>query len=312
MLQCFQCVSASNKWTVEMLPISLKMVKFHIRLVVLSSIIVFSISTASPIYDSVDSEKDAAPIYDNVDFETDDDVGEYGKYFEGDMVLSVSQQQALENSYARNGLVDEDQRWPNHTVVYHINEEDFDEEQISKIMNAMAEIANHSCLIFRPRASEDEHAVVIEGSNDGCSAAVGYVPPGDDQEQTISLARGCFRHGSLVHEMLHTLGFRHMQSTHDRDDYVTVVWDNIQPEYAYNFLKYGNDSVTNLGVPYDYNSVMHYTRKAYSSNGKDTIIPLKENVNIGQRVGLSHGDIMKLNRMYCLKNKTDDEEDTYT
>jgi Astacin (Peptidase family M12A) len=32
--------------------------------------------------------------------------------------------------------------------------------------------------------------------------------------------------------------------------------------------------VSDFGVGYDYNSVMHYSRKAFSKNGEDTLTPL--------------------------------------
>ena len=43
--------------------------------------------------------------------------------------------------------------------------------------------------------------------------------------------------GSVLHEMLHALGFFHEQSSTNRDDYVTIVWDNIEA---------GNKSKLNL------------------------------------------------------------------
>jgi len=39
---------------------------------------------------------------------------------------------------------------------------------------------------------------------------------------------GCFRLGTIEHELLHTLGFFHQQSATERDDYVTIHWENIQ------------------------------------------------------------------------------------
>ena len=39
------------------------------------------------------------------------------------------------------------------------------------------------------------------------------------------------------------------------------------------FMKYSRNEIDSLGVVYDYGSVMHYSKKAFSSNGQDTIVP---------------------------------------
>ncbi|XP_026725953.1 seminal metalloprotease 1-like [Trichoplusia ni] len=220
------------------------------------------------------------------------------------MMLSDDQREAVFETDVndRNGIRDVVARWPNRTVVYHINEEDFDEKQLRAIEAALADIANNSCVRFRKRESEDERAVIIQ-EGPGCSSNVGFKSSG---QQVMQLGRGCFKHGTIVHEMLHTLGFFHMQCTYNRDDYVTIVWENIKPGREHNFKKYGKDVINDFDVPYDYDSVMHYPATAFSAHKEKTIIPIKENVEIGQRVGLSEGDILKLNRMYC--DETEDKE----
>lgn len=50
----------------------------------------------------------------------------------------------------------------------------------------------------------------------------------------------------------------------------------------HNFAKYNNDTVTDFGVEYDYDSVMHYPRVAFSKNGNNTIIPLKVRAEINR------------------------------
>ena len=97
---------------------------------------------------------------------------------------------------------------------------------------------------------------------------------------------------------MHALGFYHQQSTTDRDDYVKIVWDNIQPGHEHNFNKYNESFVTSYGIEYDYGSVMHYSKKAFSKNDEDTILSLKPNVTLGQRKGLSERDVQKLQLMY--------------
>ena len=46
--------------------------------------------------------------------------------------------------------------------------------------------------------------------------------------QKLSLSNHCQNHiGTIIHELLHTLGFWHEQSREDRDNYVEILWENI-------------------------------------------------------------------------------------
>lgn len=40
-----------------------------------------------------------------------------------------------------------------------------------------------------------------------------------------------------------------------------------------NFKKYNSFVTSDFGVPYDYDSVLHYSAFAFSKNGKKTIVP---------------------------------------
>ncbi|XP_041974025.1 zinc metalloproteinase nas-7-like [Aricia agestis] len=244
-------------------------------------------------------------FFEDIDINGNSVGAELGDYFEGDIILNPEQKAAIATAQeSRNGLRGGAKRWPNQTVVYSIEEDDFDEEEIEMIKAGMDDIASKSCIKFRQKENE-EHAVLIKGSANGCFSNVGYSTTHDEGEehQVLNLARGCFKHGTVVHEMLHTIGFYHMQSTYDRDDFVEIVWKNIRAGTEHNFAKYTSDTVTDFGVPYDYGSVMHYPETAFSKNGEKTIIPTQENVKIGQRNGLSESDIIKLNKMYCEVSK---------
>ena len=51
--------------------------------------------------------------------------------------------------------------------------------------------------------------------------------------------------------------------------------------------------------PYDYGSVMHYSKKAFTKNGMLTIVPKPNpNVELGQRIGLSDIDKQELLAVY--------------
>ena len=69
-------------------------------------------------------------------------------------------------------------------------------------------------------------------------------------------------------------------------------------ENKYNFDKITN--TINLGVGYDYNSIMHYPDWAFSNNGKPTIEAVGNSIGaeIGQRDGMTAGDIEQVNKFY--------------
>ncbi|XP_077283114.1 seminal metalloprotease 1-like [Arctopsyche grandis] len=237
--------------------------------------------------------------------------------FEGDIILSDKQRQVLLEEVstpglARNGLNDVSKRWPRKTLVYEIGD-DFSSDQVSAIKDAMSDLERSSCVKFKEKGPNDDDYVKIQGARRGCFSQVGYQGRG---KQLLNLTPhpsglGCMRHGTIVHELLHSLGFFHMQSHTKRDKYVKIVWDNILDGRENNFKKYNSFVTTDFGVPYDYDSVLHYSAFAFSKNGRKTIVPLQDNFGtIGQRTGLSDKDTLKLNRMYqCGSSSYDAPED---
>lgn len=47
----------------------------------------------------------------------------------------------------------------------------------------------------------------------------------------------------------------------------------------FNFNKYNKETIDSLGTKYDYDSVMHYGKTAFSKNGKPTIVATKPGVD---------------------------------
>uniref|UniRef100_A0A3P9DUJ4 Metalloendopeptidase n=1 Tax=Maylandia zebra TaxID=106582 RepID=A0A3P9DUJ4_9CICH len=115
--------------------------------------------------------------------------------------------------------------------------------------------------------------------------------------QIVSLSRqGCVFHQIVQHEVLHALGFDHEQTRSDRDQHVRILLENVIPGMEHNFRKI---NTRNLDTPYDYNSVMHYGRFAFSRDREPTIVPIPdENVAIGRATEMSANDILRVNRLY--------------
>ncbi|KAG5343238.1 MEP1A protein, partial [Acromyrmex heyeri] len=82
--------------------------------------------------------------------------------------------------------------------------------------------------------------------------------------------------GHSIHEILHTLGVYHEHMRPDRDEYINIIWENMRKEDEFNFELLNNSIVTNYGLLYDYDSTMHYSMIAFSTNRSlPTIIPKK-------------------------------------
>jgi hypothetical protein len=49
------------------------------------------------------------------------------------------------------------------------------------------------------------------------------------EPQEVSLSEGCMRVDIIIHELMHAIGFMHEFSRPDRDNYIEVNFDNIDP-----------------------------------------------------------------------------------
>ncbi|XP_057190691.1 meprin A subunit beta, partial [Triplophysa rosa] len=212
--------------------------------------------------------------------------------FEGDIIL--------DEKLGRNSIIGDEYRWP-RTIPYYL-EDDLEINAKGVILKAFEQYRLKSCIDYKPWTGEENYISVFKGN--GCFSSVGNRRVG---KQRLSIGSGCDRIATIEHEFLHALGFWHEQSRSDRDDYVSIIWEHISEGKEHNFNKYNDTTSSALNVPYDYGSMMHYSKKAFQNGIEPTIvtkIPAFSDV-IGQRMEFSDSDILKLNRLFnCTRSST--------
>lgn len=209
--------------------------------------------------------------------------------FEGDIILSLVER-GEDGQFLPEAVVVTGHRWKDGIIPYEIDAELPDQ---SRVENAIRHWEEYTIIRFVKRTSDNAEIypnyVLFKPSN-GCSSSVGM----RGGKQHINLAPGCAL-GSTIHEIGHTVGLWHEQSREDRNEWITVHYEHISLEHVHNFNQHITDG-DDIG-PYDYASIMHYGPTAFSTDGEKTITT-KGGEPIGQRIGLSAGDIAAVWHIY--------------
>lgn len=176
------------------------------------------------------------------------------------------------------------------------------------VTDALADLETRAKINFVPRTTEADYLTyVFVESDEICGQSfVGQL--GGKQE--IEIATDCVDRETVQHETMHALGFWHEQSRPDRDDFIRILWANVKPDYLEQFdvMPVEADGVGD----YDFASIMHYRRDAFSVNGRDTIQADTEahNALIGNSTEASPQDVLAIQSVYGTATKVDLDEET--
>ncbi|XP_066922926.1 bone morphogenetic protein 1-like [Clytia hemisphaerica] len=216
-----------------------------------------------------------------------------GEKYVMDMRVPYNEEKVGSSTEQDAAIVFKRRLWPGAVIPYTFSRTlEFIENAKQTIKGAMFEWEKNTCIRFSPRENEKDY--VEFAMNYGCNADVGR----RGGRQIVSLGDGCLHTSVVVHEIGHVIGFWHEQNRPDRDEHVKIFTDNIMDQYKEAFAKFNPYRITSLQVAYDYHSIMHYGRKAFTKNGKDTIVPKDETIFTLGNDRLSDLDIKQANLLY--------------
>ncbi|XP_055333868.1 meprin A subunit alpha-like isoform X2 [Paramacrobiotus metropolitanus] len=226
----------------------------------------------------------------------DNDAMEYQtSLFEGD-IKEIDRDSGKTNvsEGGNNFSNDKNIRWPDGIIPYLISS-GFNTEERMNIRKALREIsdATTDCVRFIEYTSRHKHYIRFAKSR-MCASCIGR----RTGMQMIELSSQCVKElGTIQHEVMHALGFFHEMSRRDRDEYVTINYENILTGAAFNF---DSRNGRTFGLPYDYSSVLHYSIFDFAKDSSvPVIVPTRKPAQcIGQRINLSFLDAVKIKLAY--------------
>ncbi|VDM25988.1 unnamed protein product [Toxocara canis] len=131
-----------------------------------------------------------------------------GNKSEGDIAIkNVKKFVDDNNKLGRNAIRQTYRRWPDGVIPYTLSSR-YGPYSRSVIAKAMQIYHEKTCIKFIPRDPSLHRDYIYIHPDDGCYSLVGRT----GGRQPLSLDSECIQTGTIVHELMHTIGFFHEQS----------------------------------------------------------------------------------------------------
>ncbi|MEZ4752463.1 MAG: M12 family metallopeptidase [Bdellovibrionota bacterium] len=208
---------------------------------------------------------------------------------QGDIILgSVEDGEKVEKGYYKPFRP---RLWESNEIPYHIDEK---LPNPDRVREALDQLESQTALKFIPFSGQEDALVFVRGS-EHCYSYLGRI----GGHQPVQLADTCSA-PAILHEVMHALGFIHEHSRTDRDEYVKVNWDNIDPKFRMQFETVPEILMDPIkGTPFDYASIMLYPPNAFAKDkNKLTLESATAQMLNPANARLSNQDVERVGRLY--------------
>lgn len=193
-------------------------------------------------------------------------------------------------------------RWPNNTVYYENQLKDVRKGRVEEAIEYWESKTN---VKFKKRTNQENYVVFIPAK--GCASFIGMI----GGRQTIKVGKSCHV-GNVIHEIGHTVGLNHEHNRLDRDQFLTIHFENIQKNMEINFklpAATGPQRSKDLTPDIDFESIMLYNSYFFSKNDLPTMTKKNGDTFENNDFELSFGDLYGIYTLYPPKKKKRSRDD---
>jgi len=206
----------------------------------------------------------------------------------GDMILPeevVHDPKAEDGEIGLRYVLKSTRPWPGG-IVYYQFAPNISTRERSEFLAYCAEMSQYAKVSCQARTTNQRNYIYVEKTTENVCGLTYLGMVGGRQPFKIR----CWRRRTIQHELMHAFGVSHEHNRMDRDEYITVLWDNIQDPVRRQFFKVSLSQVSLYLNYYDFDSILHYDSYSGSSNGQMVFFRNDTRGPVRQSERMSFGD----------------------